>query len=190
MEILPSLDTLLKRYGSRRARLEPVYKRMLKEARNLATPQSFQQTFLAAELPVLAVNLPGAETITLGTCTLGPALQCRVSELFQEEPASAVVLDEIGTHWVLQLGNNMYQDIRTAARVAGKQASPSYRPGIGRWPLELQSELLTHLRAAEIGVRLVGDMLEPSKSISMVVAVGLKLQRSRYAPAVTGKYTQ
>ncbi|NOH14006.1 MAG: hypothetical protein HND51_20375 [Chloroflexi bacterium] len=190
METPFSLDPLLKRYGSRRARLEPVYEDMFEESQALATPRYLQKTFPAGELPVMSADLPGAETITLGLCTLGPALESRVSELFQEEPVSAVVLDEIGTHWVLKLGDKMYRDIRSAARTTGKQTSPSYRPGIGRWPLELQGELLTHLTASKIGVRLIGDMLEPQKSISMIVAVGAKLRRKHRRPAAVGKSTQ
>jgi hypothetical protein len=185
-----SLDTLLKRYGPRRVRLEPVYKSMLEEAPNLVAPRSLQQTFSAAELPELAANWLNAETITLGLCTIGPDLESRVAALFRAEPTSAVVLDELGTRWVLTLGNQMYQDIRVAARAAGKHTSPSYRPGIGRWPLALQSELLSFLGADEIGVRLIDGMMAPQKSISMIVAVGAELSRKRHGAGAFGKSKQ
>jgi hypothetical protein len=110
-----SLDILLRRYGKRRGNVETVYKRMFAEAMRLATPRSLQDTFPAAELPRLAANLPGAETITLGLCSIGPDLEARVSALFNEAPVSAVVLDEIGTHWVKVLGREMHQEIRAAA---------------------------------------------------------------------------
>lgn len=173
-----SLDSLLSRYGSRRANIRPVYVQMVEEAQRLARPHSLQRTFAAAELPALAVFSPGAERFTLGLCTVGQALEDRVAVLFNEDPVAAVVLDEIGTRWVNELGRAMHERLRTAARAAGKQASPSYRPGIGRWPLALQEQILAYLPAAEIGVSLSNGMLAPQKSISMIVAVGAKLKRS------------
>ncbi|MEW5958752.1 MAG: hypothetical protein AB1801_13550 [Chloroflexota bacterium] len=173
-----SLDALLNRYGSRRVHLEPVYIRMAGEAGRLASPHNLERVFLAAELPALAANIPGAETIILGLCTIGQALEDRVAELFTADPVSAVVLDEIGTRWTNELGRALHERIRAAARHLGKQASPSYRPGIGRWPLDLQETILGYLPAAEIGVGVSNGMLIPQKSISMIVGVGTKLNRS------------
>jgi hypothetical protein len=76
----------------------------------------------------------------------------------------------------------MHDGIRAAARAAGKRASPSYRPGIGRWPVALQSQVLHHLPAAEAGIKLLEGMLVPQKTISMIVAVGTKLGKNCYAP--------
>ena len=178
MEAPFSLDSLISRYGRRRANIQPVYAQMYQEARRVAAPHSLQRTFLAAELPDLAAYVPGTETIVLGLCTVGQAFEDRVADLFNEDPVSAVVLDEIGTRWVNELGRELHQYIRTAAREAGKQASPSYRPGIGRWSLDLQNQILSCLPAGEIGVGLSNGMLIPQKSISMIIAVGTKLNRS------------
>jgi hypothetical protein len=76
----------------------------------------------------------------------------------------------------------MHYEIRASARAAGKQASPSYRPGIGRWPVDLQHEIVSHLPAETLGVRLSSGVLFPRKTISMIVAVGDKLGRHCYAP--------
>ncbi len=177
-----ALEELLRRYGNRRKKFEAVYQNMFEEAKRLATPSSLQRTFLADEFPTLAAYLPGAEAITLGLCSLGPELEARVSTLFNSDPVSAVVLDEIGTHWVKKLGREMHLEIRAKAKEAGKQASPSYRPGIGRWPLELQKDLLAGLPAATIGVHFQNGLMDPQKSISMIVAIGVSLGRSRFAP--------
>jgi hypothetical protein len=155
---------------------------MFEEAKRLATPSTLQRTFLADELPALAIYLPGAETITLGICSLGPGLDARVSTLFNSDPVSAVVLDEIGTRWVKELGREMHLGIQAVAKEAGKRASPSFRPGVGRWPLELQKELFAGLPAATIGVRFQDGLMDPQKSISMIVAIGVSLGRSRFAP--------
>jgi hypothetical protein len=185
MEPIFTVDDLLRKYGNRRKRFEAIYQNMFEEAKRLATPSSLQRTFLADELPTLAVYLPGAETITLGICSLGPQLDVRVSTLFNSDPVSAVVLDEIGTRWVKELGREMHVGIRATAIEAGKRASPSYRPGVGQWPLELQTELFAGLPAATIGVRFQNGLMDPQKSISMIVAIGASLGRSRFAPQQT-----
>lgn len=177
------LEMILRRYGNRRPAIQAVYERMYDEAGKLVESRSVQRTFPATRLPTLAACLPGAETISLGLCTIGPALDNHVSALFNEDPVSAVVLDEIGTRWINGLAREMHLGIRETARAEGKRASPSYRPGIGRWPVELQSQLFRHLPAAEIGVELSKEMMMvPQKSISMIVAVGTKLGRNCYAP--------
>jgi hypothetical protein len=150
---------------------------MFEEAHRLAAPRSVQKSFRAAELPTFAIRLPGAETITLGVCTIGPALEQRSSALFGEDPAAAVILDEVGTLWVNGLARELHEAVRAAARLAGQQASPSYRPGIGRWPVEFQSELFDLLPVAELGLRLSHGIMIPQKSVSMIVGVGTRLDK-------------
>jgi len=177
MEAPFSLETLLRRYGDRRPSIQTVYQQMFDKAHRLVEPRTAQRTFSATELPTFATYLPGAETIILGLCTIGSNLEEQVTELFNSDPVEAVVLDEIGTLWVNGLGRELHNTIRTAAKAAGQQASPSYRPGIGRWPVELQSELLDHLPAPVIGVQLLDGMMIPQKSVSMIVGIGTKLGR-------------
>jgi hypothetical protein len=178
-----SLEALLQPYRNRRPAIVLLYENMYREAHHLIAVQQLQRAFPAAELPDLAGCLPGAETITLGLCTIGLALESRVAELFDPDPASAVILDELGTLWVNGLARQMHLDIRTEGRARGKQVSPAYRPGIGRWPVELQGYIFNHLPAAEAGVSLLDEMLMvPQKSVSMIVAVGTKLGRNCYAP--------
>lgn len=177
-----SLESLLRRYGDRRPAIQAAYRNMFDEAHRLVEPRSAQQTFRTTQIPAFGVYLPGAETVTLGICTLGPKLEEQVSELFNRDPVAAVILDEIGTAWVNGLGREMHEAIRAAAKAEGKQASPSYRPGIGRWPVTLQKQLLEHLPAPELGVNLLDDMMIPQKSISMIVGVGTKLGRYTQTP--------
>lgn len=177
-----SLDPLLRRYRDRRPQILGIYRQMFAEAHRLVTPHCIQRTFQPPELPILTGCFPGAETITLGLCTIGPALENRVSELFSTDPPAAVILDELGSLWVNGLGREMHAGIRAAAKAQGKQASPAYRPGIGRWPMELQNQLLAYLPAAGIGVSVTSGILVPQKTISMIVAVGRKLGKHCYTP--------
>jgi hypothetical protein len=176
------LDDLLRRYGSRRKKFEPIYEGMLEEAKSLTAPRSLQRTYQTDAFPIFATILPGADTLTFGLCSIGPGLDYRVAELFSSDPVSAVVLDEIGTQWVKGLAREMHQEIRAMAQEMGKQASPSFRPGIGRWPLDLQEELFAGLPTASIGVSYQNGVMDPQKSISMIVAVGASLGRSLFAP--------
>lgn len=172
-----TLEYLLSRYRGKRASIRDIYRQMFEEAHQLVSPRSVQKSFRAAELPTFAARLPGAETITLGVCTIGPALEQRSSALFGEDPAAAVILDEIGTLWVNGLARELHDAVRAAAKAAGQQASPSYRPGIGRWPVEFQSELLNLMPADELGIRLSHGIMIPQKSVSMIIGVGSRLDK-------------
>lgn len=174
-----TVDVLLARYGRRKAKIEPIYRQMYEAAHRLASPAVVRHSYPANDLPLLANYLPGAETITLGLCTIGPALEKRVTDLFHTDPPAAIILDEIGTAWVDRLARQMHRELRAEARLQNKRAGPSYRPGIGRWPMQLQHDIFDHLPAADLGVRLVGEMMIPQKSISMIVATGSKLGRSQ-----------
>ena len=49
------------------------------------------------EGPLAARALAGAEKVALAVCTIGPALEARVKQLFVEDPVSAMALDGAGT---------------------------------------------------------------------------------------------
>jgi hypothetical protein len=176
-----SLETLVKRYQDRRPAIVAYYHQMIAVAEELAVPRQEQRILPAEDLPELAAYLPGAQQIMLGVCTIGPALERRVEQLFAVDPVEAVILDEIGTYWVKAIARQMHDEVRERAHVAGVQASPSYRPGIGQWPLSLHQLILSNVDTAAIDLRLVGDMLLPQKTISMIVALGRSLGRSKYA---------
>ncbi len=176
-----SLESFLKRYDSRRESIQPLYERIFELACSLIEPAELNKAFPANSLPSLVLHLPGAERIVLGVCTLGPGIDSKISELCRSDLASAVILDEIGTAWVLAIANDMYRKIRADADAVGLQSSPSFRPGIGRWPLEYQRVILDHLQTKDMGITLSdGMMLIPQKSISMIVAIGERLERTRF----------
>jgi hypothetical protein len=178
-----SLDPLLRKYGGRRGRMEPVYAAMLKEAGRLVHPIVVRQGFTAAEVPEIAGQVPHAEQIVLGLCSLGHQLEHHVAQIFPDEPAQAVILDEIGNAWVAGLARQLHAKIRAAAAAEGLTAGPGFRPGIGRWPVELQPTVFHLLKAGQHGIQLTdGLMMDPRKSVSMIVPVGRKTGRSAYAP--------
>jgi hypothetical protein len=179
-----SLDPLLHKYGKRRARMEPMYVEMLATARGLVKPVILHRGFAPAEVPEFAEALHFAERVVLGLCSLGGSLEDRVAHMFADEPARAVVLDEIGNAWVAGLARKLHRQIRAAAADEGLRAGPGYRPGIGHWPVELQPRIFHLLEAERHGLRLTSAlMMEPRKSVSMIVPLGHSLGRTAYAPA-------
>jgi hypothetical protein len=181
------LDPLLHKYGKRRARMEPMYAEMLTVARGLVEPVVLYRAFPSTEVPDFAEPLRIAERVVLGLCSLGSALEARVAGLFPDEPAQAVVLDEIGNAMVAGLARRLHRQIRATAAAEGLRAGPGYRPGIGHWPVELQPRIFHLLEAEQHGIRLTGGlMMEPRKSVSMIVPVGHSLGRTVYAPASNG----
>ncbi len=71
----------------------------------------------------------------LGLCSLGSALEARVAGLFPDEPAQAVVLDEIGNAMVAGLARRLHRQIRDGCgRGAARRArlSARDRPLAGR----------------------------------------------------------
>ncbi|MFQ5611518.1 MAG: hypothetical protein ACE5H9_05240 [Anaerolineae bacterium] len=182
-----SVDELMRRYGPRRARMKPAFRQVLEqmvaEARTLAEPRFAGKTFPAADLPLFSRHLPGAEMITLGVCTLGPALEARASAFFPDDPLKGVILDQVGTAWVDGLLRRFHGRLRARARARldGWRAGPAYRPGLGRWPLALQPEILGRLPADEMGITLTGaGMMIPQKSISFIVPQGRRLKPGRF----------
>jgi hypothetical protein len=178
-----SLEPLLRKYTRRRARMEPLYAEMLVAARVLVKPVVLKRAFPSAEVPDFANPLRTPEQVVLGLCSLGAALEARVAEIFADEPAQAVVLDEIGNAWVAGLAGQLHREIRAAAAAEGLRAGPGFRPGIGQWPVDLQPRIFHLLQAEQHGIHLTGGlMMEPRKSVSMIVPVGRRLARTAYAP--------
>jgi hypothetical protein len=189
-----TFDELLHRYGPRRKRMIPTFMKVLAEliieARSLALPTVVRKSWPASELSVLQRHLPGAEVINLGLCTLGPALEQRAAAFFPDNPLAGVVLDQIGTAWIDGLMRRLHQQLRVEAKARGWRAGPAYRPGIGRWPLEMQGELFRHLPGQDAGVTLSDEwMMSPKKSVSFVVAQGRRLGPCQFDfnPAVTNE---
>ena len=178
-----SIERLLKRYGSgkRRARLEPIYQAALNEAEHFSEPAALHAEFQLLELPELSEWLTAETTfIVLALCTLGPHIQHRIEEISQKDLISAVILDEITLAWVTAITRQIHRSIRSQARERRLKAGPAYRPGLGRWPLEAQHTIFTHLPAETIGVTLNDHLLmTPRQSTSLIIPLFNRNQSSR-----------
>lgn len=174
-DLLPELELepFLVRYGDgrRRRNMEPLYREMLELAHKVAEAREVHAEFGLSDLPELAEWLTSrAVGVVLVVCTLGPAIDVLEQRLFPEDPHKAVVLNEIGSEQVTRLTRAVHQMIRTEVAPRDLKAGPAYRPGVGQWPLELQTVVFDRLPAHEVGVTLDEYLtMTPLKSNSLIV---------------------
>jgi len=136
--------------------------------------------------------LAPAKRLLVAVYTIGPALEARVGELHRAgEPLLSYMLDCAGVMALGVVGERLRRLVEERAAAASSNmyvaaasshvrsgsswgVSPSLSPGsLVGWPLRGQRELCALLPLADIGVRLNQYcVLEPHKSVSMVVGLG------------------
>ena len=159
-----------------------------------AVYDEFEVRGVAGERVELAVDSAGltvgpkadllapAKQLLVAVYTIGPALEARVGELYRAgEPLLSYMLDCAGVMALGMIGQRLRRLAEEQAAAAsshvrsgGWGVSPSISPGsLVGWPVQGQRELCALLSLADIGVRLNEYcVLEPHKSVSMVVGLG------------------
>ena len=122
-------------------------------------------------------GLPGSGTIepkmplVAAVCTIGSALEERVSRLFDKgETVRAVVLDAIGSAAAEEAADRC--NLLICEMATPTDFSPDRRssPGYGGWSVEEQKAIFGFVRPDEINVTLTEScMMIPRKSVSFVV---------------------
>lgn len=129
------------------------------------------------EGPLVARALAGATQVALAVCTVGPALDERVTALFTENPVRALALDGAGIAAVGGIARLASERVREEAAARGLRIGMRAEPGQEGWPIQQQRVLFDLLPAEEIGVRLTASCLMlPRKSLSFVVGLGPEMQ--------------
>ena len=191
-----SVTDVLRGQGIDPARARPgivaVAQGVLDEARALLAPAALYTTLPVRDFhdrrvtleggavfegPLVARALAGATEIGLAVCTIGPALDERVAELFAAgDPVRALALDGAG---IGALGGSrlISERIREQAAPRGLRIGMRASPGQEGWPIQQQRVLFDLLPAEEIGVRLTESCLMlPRKSVSFVVGLGPEMR--------------
>lgn len=161
---------------------------VLEEARGLIEPAALytvvpvrdfhHQTIVlddgaAFEGPLAARALAGAEKIALAVCTIGPALEERMNQLFAEDPVRAMALDGAGTAALRGVSRAVVAEVRGIAEEHGWGSGMRAQPGQEGWSIWQQRVIFERLPADEIGVGLTDSCLMiPRKSVSFVVGMG------------------
>jgi hypothetical protein len=118
-----------------------------------------------------------ADRLAAVVCTIGPALEERVSELSaQAASTAALMLDGIGSVAVESVADHVNRRICRDAAHQGLRVGPRLSPGYGAWPIEDQRVIFAIVPARRIGVHLNDQgMMIPMKSVSFCVGLGRDL---------------
>lgn len=145
----------------------------------------------AVELPAarldgeaIAQALEGAGRVAVVVCTVGAALDARVSSVLADDPLLALALDGLGSAACERFAEDLFVEIERQAIGDGNQVTGPLSPGMIGWPLlEAQHELFALVDPAPIGVALTssGQMI-PRKTLSFVVGVGADVRALQACP--------
>jgi hypothetical protein len=127
----------------------------------------------------LTHQLTGAQRVVAAVCTIGSDLEDASAHLFSEDPLLAMALDGLGNAAVESLAQQVCGQIAAQAEGAGLQASAPISPGSPEWPVEIgQSQIFALLDPSAAGVTLTsGGMMNPKKSVSFIVGLGLEMSQ-------------
>ena len=158
--------------GTRRPsrKVEERLRELWERAMGLLNPRGDVRMITRAEAARAGMPSP-AETVGVGLCTAGGALEEEASRLSRKgAPLDALIFDAVGSAAAEAAADALNGRLCAQARKLDLFASRRVSPGYGRWAIESQAELLALLPARELGVSLTqGLMMVPRKSVSFAV---------------------
>ena len=177
MNIKVSREDLLKQLGYKdppQPRLLDMVLEMLGLLGGLVEPRlAFKEIQEENELPPF---LSGAALKYAGAATLGPKLENKVKDLFEEGKAvEAYILDTAGSVAMTKAGNMLWDKIRQDAEAKGFKTGLRRTPGCRGIDLETQKWIFETLADRDLGIHLTSSyMMFPRKSLSFLVRFGGK----------------
>lgn len=126
------------------------------------------------KVPALTRVAAGLTATAAVACTLGGALESRVSALCKERRVSlAFVLDELGNELLMYTVRHALSQIRREARRSGESSGSSFSPGCSGFALDQQAAVIALAGGECHGISVTSHgMLNPVKSRSMIIAIG------------------
>lgn len=179
MNIKVSREDLLKQLGYKdppQPRLLDMVLEMLGLLGGLVEPRlAFKEIQEENELPPF---LSGAVLKYAGAATLGPKLENKVKDLFEEGKAvEAYILDTAGSVAMTKAGNMLWDKIRQDAEAKGFKTGLRRTPGCRGINLETQKWIFEKLADRDLGIHLTSScMMFPRKSLSFLARFGGKLK--------------
>lgn len=127
--------------------------------------------------PLLSKRLGKALEIVIMVCTIGPHLEKKVTDYFnQGNRLRSILLDGFGSAAVESLAQEACRIIREQAELRGYETSSPLSPGMLDFPLSEQWAICKIVHAEQIRVSLTQTaMMVPRKSTSMVMGIGLRM---------------
>ncbi len=137
----------------------------------------------ALHAPRLIPDSGELTALACGVCTLGPRLEARVGELFGERRASlALALDALGNEMLFAVSRRAQDRMLADAGRRGLTMAGELRAGDPGLALAAQGAVLRLAWAETIGVHIPhGQLMQPLKSTSMVLGVGINLPPAHWS---------
>ena len=153
--------------------MTPFYTTLLNIAEQLSEPVALHDEFVVADMVEITEWLRDhTQSVVLALCSLGADIDSHLQQLSQDDIVSATILNEIALAWIVAITKEIHGEIRHAAQARGLKAGPAYRPGVGRWPLEIQQIVFSHLPTDRIGVTLSEEfVMMPALSTSLIIPI-------------------
>ncbi len=132
----------------------------------------------------IAQALAGARRVIAVVCTIGPALEARVSSLLATDPLLAIALDALGSAACEQLAAAITTDLTRRATAERELVTGPLSPGMTGWTLpDAQRQLFALVDGSRLGVVLTSSgLMIPRKTLSFVVGVGPHVQARTPCP--------
>jgi hypothetical protein len=129
---------------------------------------------LTVSIPGLARRWGTIEYVGAAVCTIGDALECRVSELWdRRELPLAAMLDSVGSGAVESLAEYVNDVLCQEGVPAGVRVTNRVSPGYGDWDVTEQRRVFAFVPGARVGVHLnEACFMTPTKSITLLVGAG------------------
>jgi hypothetical protein len=152
----------------------------LEESKSLIKPKAIYVTAAGADLPGSDI-FTDLEKVAFCVCTIGPALEEKVTALSKDgDMLAAVVLDAIGSAAAEATARYANDRIDEMAAAVGLKTSCRASPGYGDWDVKEQKNLFELVPAERIGVKLTASsMMVPRKSVSFAVHIAEEPARLR-----------
>jgi hypothetical protein len=152
----------------------------LEESKALIEPKAIYLSSAGSDLPG-SRTFADLERVAFCVCTIGPALEERVTALSKEgDMLAAVVLDAIGSAAAEAVARYANDRIDDMAAEEGLRTSCRASPGYGDWDVKEQIALFELVPAGRIGVTLTeSGMMVPRKSVSFAVHIAKEPVRLR-----------
>jgi hypothetical protein len=200
LDLIFDVDAVLRGEGAEapvlRARspaLVNVAEEAMKEGTSLLRPKVIYQEFTVEgvrherlllnggqtlESKLLVQHLAAAKAICIVLCTIGEALETRVSRTWESNTVYALALDGVGSAAVEALANAACQYFEKQAAEKGLQVSIPLSPGMVNWPVEEgQPQIFRLLGETGAAVRLTPSyMMIPRKSLTMIMGIGVEMK--------------
>jgi hypothetical protein len=179
LNIQVSREDLLKQIGYKeppQPRLLDMAVEMLGLVEGLVEPRlAFKEIQDEKDLPPF---LTGAVLKYAGAATLGPKLENKVKDLFDEgKPTEAYILDTAGSIAMTKAGDILWDEINQDAAATGSKQGLRRTPGCRGIDLETQQWIFGKLADLDLGIKLTTScMMFPRKSLSFLARFGGRLK--------------